>query len=81
MRLNNHRYPVESVDLLTEGGSVVSLNRGGDNRFTIDTQSPIYGAQDLLVTDIFGQQVTLNDINITGGSDADIITGQQFGQL
>lgn len=81
LRLNNHRYPVESVDLLTEGSGQVSLNRGGDNRFTLDTGSMMYGAQDLVVTDIFGQQVTLNDIDITGGSDADIITGQQFGQL
>ena len=38
----------------------------------------MYGAQDFVVTDIFGQQVTLNDLNITNGSDADIITGQQF---
>lgn len=81
LRLNNHRYPVESVDLLTEGGGTVPLSRGSDNRFTLDTGSALYGAQDLVVTDIFGQQVTLNDINITGGSDADIITGQQFGQL
>ncbi|MEL6494109.1 MAG: expansin EXLX1 family cellulose-binding protein, partial [Cyanobacteria bacterium J06623_7] len=78
VRLNNHRYPVESVDLITEGGSIVALDRGSDNRFTLDTGSALFGAQDLLVTDIFGQQVTLNDIDITGGSDADIITGQQF---
>lgn len=81
LRLNNHRYPVESVDLLTEGGGTVPLSRGSDNRFTLDTGSAITGSQDLVVTDIFGQQVTLNDINITGGSSADIITGQQFGQL
>ena len=81
LRLNNHRYPVESVDMLTEDGGVIPLSRGSDNRFTLDTGSAIYGGQDLLVTDIFGQQVTLNDINITGGTDADVITGQQFGQL
>jgi len=81
LRLNNHRYPVESVDLLTESGSTVALSRGSDNRFTLNTGSALYGAQDLVVTDIFGQQATLNDINITGGSDADIITGEQFGQL
>lgn len=81
LRLNNHRYPVESVDLLTEGGDTVALNRGSDNRFTLDTGTALYGAQDLLVTDIFGQQVTLNDIDITGGSSADIITGEQFDML
>ncbi|MEL6930892.1 MAG: expansin EXLX1 family cellulose-binding protein [Cyanobacteria bacterium J06600_6] len=81
LRLNNHRYPVESVDLLTEGGGKVALSRGSDNRFTLDTGSALFGAQDLVVTDIFGQQVTLNDINITGSSSADIITGQQFSLL
>ena len=78
LRLNNHRYPIESVDLLTEGGGIVPLDRGSDNRFTIDPGSALTGAQDLVVTDIFGQQVTLNDIDITGGSSADIITGEQF---
>ena len=78
VRLNNHRYPVESVDLITDDGDTVPLQRGSDNRFTIDSSSGIYKSQDLLVTDIFGQQVTLNDINITNGSDADIVTGQQF---
>lgn len=81
LRLNNHRYPVEGVDLLTEGGGIVPLNRGSDNRFTLDTDTALFGAQDLVVTDIFGQQVTLNDIDITGGSGADIITGQQFGAI
>ncbi|MEO1669328.1 MAG: cellulose binding domain-containing protein [Cyanobacteria bacterium J06631_2] len=81
LRLNNHRYPVESVDLLTEGGGIVPLDRGSDNRFVLNTGSALTGVQDLVVTDIFGQQVTLNDINITGGSDADVITGQQFGLL
>lgn len=81
VRLNNHRYPVESVDLLTEGGGVVPLERGSDNRFTLNIDSGLYGAQDLLVTDIFGQEVTLEDIDITGGSSADVITGQQFGSI
>jgi expansin len=79
LRLNNHRNPVESVDLLGEDGSLTSLERGSDNRFVLDTGTPITGAQDLVVTDIFGQQVTLNDIDITSGSSADIITGEQFG--
>ncbi|MEO1464667.1 MAG: hypothetical protein AAFR89_00345 [Cyanobacteria bacterium J06633_1] len=57
------------------------LERGSDNRFVLNNSGGISGEQDLLVTDIFGQQVTLNDINITGGSDADIITGQQFDLL
>ena len=78
IRLNNHRYPVESVDVLTEGGNIVSLERGSDNRFTLDTNTAVYGTRDLLVTDIFGQQVTLEDINLNSGSNADVITGEQF---
>ena len=81
VRLNNHRYPVESVDMLTEGGGTVPLERGSDNRFTINTDTAVYGTQDLLVTDIFGQQVTLDDININGGSSADVITGEQFDSI
>lgn len=77
VRLNNHRYPVESVDLITEGGQV-ALNRESDNRFVLNGNYPLYGAQDLAVTDIFGQEVILDDINITNGSDADVITGEQF---
>ncbi|MGF1589272.1 MAG: expansin EXLX1 family cellulose-binding protein [Pleurocapsa sp.] len=80
VRLNNHRHPIESVDLLTEGGGTTSLTRGSDNRFVINSGG-ISGEQDLLVTDIFGQQVTLNDINITNGSSADVVTGEQFGML
>jgi expansin len=79
VRLNNHRNPVESVDLLEADGDLVSLERGSDNRFVLDTDTPLTGAQDLVVTDIFGQQVTLNDIDITNSSSADIITGEQFG--
>ena len=78
LRLNNHRYPVESVDLLTDSGETVALERGSDNRFVLNSGSSLTGEQDLLVTDVFGQQVTLNDINITGGSDADVVTGEQF---
>ena len=78
LRLNNHRYPVESVDLLAEDGAVVPLERGSDNRFVLNTSTALSGAQDLLVTDIHGQQVTLDDINITGGSSADVVTGEQF---
>ena len=77
-RLNNHRYPIENVDLLTEGGGVVPLERGSDNRFVLNTDTALFGAQDLLVTDIFGQQVTLDNIDISSGSSADIITGEQF---
>ena len=77
VRFNNHRYPIESVDLLTEGGSEIPLERRDDNRFTIENGA-LYGAQDLRVTDIFGQEVVLSDIDITNGSDADIITGEQF---
>ncbi len=78
VRLNNHRNPVESVDLLAEDGNIISLERGSDNRFVLGSNSGIYGPQDLLVTDIYGQEVVLDDIDITNGSDADIITGEQF---
>ena len=81
IRLNNHRYPVESVDLLTEGGGKVALNRDKDNRFVINDKSGIYGAQDLLVTDVFGQQVTLDDINITSGNSSEVFTGEQFDSI
>ena len=80
VRFNNHRYPIESVDLLTESGDTIAMERRDDNRFTIENGA-LYGAQDLVVTDIFGQQVTLNDINITNGSDADIVTGEQFSMV
>ena len=80
VRFNNHRYPIESVDLLTESGDTIAMERRDDNRFTIENGA-LYGAQDLVVTDIFGQQVTLNDIDITNGSDADIVTGEQFSMV
>ncbi|GAB4526832.1 MAG: hypothetical protein Tsb0014_07240 [Pleurocapsa sp.] len=78
VRLNNHRYPIETVDLITDEGSKVNLERESDNRFVLNSNYPLEGIQDLLVTDIFGQQVTLNDVNITNGSSADIVTGEQF---
>lgn len=81
IRLNNHRNPVESVDLLEDDGSLTPLERGSDNRFVLNTGSAISEAQDLMVTDIFGQQVTLNDINIASGSSADVFTGEQFGVI
>jgi expansin (peptidoglycan-binding protein) len=78
VRLNNHRYPIESVDLITNEGNLVELNRESDNRFVLNGNYPLNGAQDLLVTDIFGQQVTLNDVDITNGSSTDVVTGEQF---
>ena len=78
VRLNNHRYPIESVELITDGNNLVELERESDNRFVLNGEYPLYGGQDLVVTDIFGQQVTLDDIDITNGSSADIITGEQF---
>ena len=81
LRLNNHRYPVESVELIESDGNLVEFERGSDNRFVLDETSAINGAQDLLVTDIFGQQVTLDNINISNGSDADIVTGEQFAMI
>lgn len=81
VRLNNHRYPIESVELITDRDNTVELNRESDNRFVLNGNYPLNGAQDLLVTDIFGQQVTLDDVNITNGSDADTVTGEQFQML
>ena len=81
LRLNNHRYPVESVELIENDGDLIEFERGSDNRFVLNETSAIYDAQDLLVTDIFGQQVTLNDVNISNGSDADVVTGQQFAMM
>lgn len=78
VRLNNHRYPIESVDLITDNGSLIDLERESDNRFVLNDNYPLNGVQDLLITDIFGQQVTLDDVNITNGSEVDIITGEQF---
>ena len=80
VRFNNHRYPIESVELIEDDGDKVALQRGSDNRFTIGNGA-MYGAQDFLVTDIFGQEVTLNDINITNGSSADTVTGEQFSMI
>jgi expansin len=77
-RLNNHRYPIESVELIENDGDLVELNRESDNRFVMEGNYPLNGTQDLLVTDIFGQQVTLDDIDITNSSAADTITGEQF---
>ena len=79
VRLNNHRYPIESVDLLAEDGGTVPLERGSDNRFIIDFGgSGVTTPQDLLVTDIFGREVVLDDINITSGNSVDIVTNEQF---
>ena len=81
VRLNNHRYPIESIDLITDNSNPIALERQSDNKFVLGDNYPLYGGQDLLVTDIFGQQLTLEDVNITNGSSADIITGQQFEML
>ena len=81
LRLNNHRYPVETVELIEADGDLIELERGSDNRFVLDETSPVHGAQDLLVTDIFGQQVTLDDVNISNGSSADTVTGEQFATI
>ncbi|MEL6581494.1 MAG: expansin EXLX1 family cellulose-binding protein [Cyanobacteria bacterium J06621_12] len=80
-RLNNHRYPIESVELIEPDGDLVELNRESDNRFVMTGNYPLNGVQDLLVTDIFGQQVTLDDINITSSSAPDAITGEQFAMI
>ncbi|MDJ0589168.1 MAG: expansin EXLX1 family cellulose-binding protein [Pleurocapsa sp. MO_226.B13] len=81
VRFNNHRYPIESVELIEEDGDQISLNRESDNRFVLGGGYPLNGPQDLLVTDIFGQEVTLDDVNITGGADTEQVTGEQFGLI
>ncbi|MEO0836313.1 MAG: hypothetical protein AAFY16_10055 [Cyanobacteria bacterium J06642_3] len=76
-----HRYPIESVELITENGDFIELNRESDNRFVMSENYPLVGVQDLLVTDIFGQQVTLDNINITNSSVPDTVTGEQFAMI
>ncbi|VEP12436.1 conserved hypothetical protein [Hyella patelloides LEGE 07179] len=80
VRLTNHRNPVQEVALVTEDGETVPLERKGHNIFVLEEGigEPINGNQDFVTTDIFGQQVTLNDINITGGTGEDVTTGEQF---
>jgi expansin len=80
-RLNNHRYPIERVELIEADGDLVELNRESDNRFVMEGNYPLNGVQDLLVTDIFGQQVTLDNIDITNAAAPDTITGDQFAML
>ena len=57
VRLNNHRYPIESVGLITNDGNIVDLNRESDNRFVLEQgnypSNGINNPQDLRVTDIF----------------------------
>lgn len=77
-RLNNHRYPIKSVELIRTDGSLIRLNRESDNRFVMEGNYPLNNVQNLLVTDIFGQKVTLKSIDISNSSAPDTITGQQF---
>ena len=37
--------------------------------------------QNFVATDIFGQQVILNDIDITSDTKSNIITGKQFAMM
>ena len=57
VRLNNHRYPIESIGLITDEGNIVDLNRESDNRFVLEQgnypSNGINDPQDLRVTDIF----------------------------
>ncbi|MCG8366249.1 MAG: glycoside hydrolase family 9 protein [Pseudanabaenales cyanobacterium] len=80
VRLTNHRHPVQGLDLITNGGEIVPLERKSHNIFVLEQGigGPINGKQDFVATDIFGQQVRLNDIDITSGVGADIISGKQF---
>jgi hypothetical protein len=66
------------VELIEADGDLVELNRESDNRFVMKGNYPLNGVQDLLVTDIFGQQITLDNLDITNASAPDTITGEQF---
>ena len=83
LRLTNHRNPVQGVALITDSGETVSLERKPHNIFVLEQGigGPLTGNQDFITTDIFGQQVKLNDINITAGNGDDIMTGQQFSMI
>lgn len=65
---------------MTNGGEIVPLERKSHNIFVLEQGigGPLNGKQDFVATDIFGQQVRLNDIDITSGVGADIISGKQF---
>ena len=80
VRLTNHRNPVQGVALVTEDGKTLPMERKSNNIFVLEqgTGEPLTGNQDFVTTDIFGQQVALNDFDITSGTGADVTTGQQF---
>ena len=80
VRLTNYRNPVEGVALVTEDGKTLPMERKSNNIFVLEQGigEPLKGNQDFVTTDIFGQQVALNDLDITSGTGEDITTGQQF---
>ncbi|MGK7947757.1 MAG: expansin EXLX1 family cellulose-binding protein [Xenococcaceae cyanobacterium] len=80
VRLINHRNPVQSLALVTDDGQTLPMERQSNNIFVLEQGigQPLTGDRDFISTDIFGQKVVLNDIDITGGTGEDITTGQQF---
>ena len=83
VRLTNHRHPVQGLDLITDGGEIAPLERKSNNIFVLEQSigGPLTGKHDFVATDIFGQQVALNDINITSGASSDIVSGKQFAMI
>ena len=73
---------VQGLDLITNGGDIEPLDQS-NNIFVLEQSigGPLNGKQDFVATDIFGQQMALNDINITNGSGSDIISGKQFAMI
>lgn len=83
VRLTNHRQPVEGLDLVTGDGELVPLERKSNNVFVLeeDIGGSLTGQQDFVATDIFGQKVALDNLNITSGTGADVTTGKQFAMV
>ena len=83
VRLTNHRHPVENLELVAEGGELLPLERQSYNVFVLEQGigGPLMGNQSFVATDIFGQTVKLNNVDITSGQSEDVTTGVQFAQL
>ncbi len=83
VQLTNHRNPVRGFELITEGGEIFPFERKSHNVFVLEQGigEALFGPQDFVATDIFGNKVTLNDINITSGTGVDIISGKQFAMM
>ena len=81
VKLKNHRNPVRGLDMLTQSGEIIPFKRLDHNVFLLEGEPPLFGPQDFVATDIFGNKVTFDDINITSGARVDIISGEQFAMM